>query len=253
VAATHDSAVAGMFSRIARFYDPLNHLLSLGLDRHWRVVLARRALEKGGTTALDLAAGTLDVSLIMRRLQPEVVVAAVDFCPAMLARGRRKLRRENIRSVLPVIADAKRLPVRTDFADCLTMAFGIRNILPRHAAYAEMLRALKPGGRACILEFGSGRERIWGGKYNFYLEAILPRIGRMISRDRAAYSYLAESIRAFPTARELERELLEAGFARVWHQKLTSGVVCLHVAEKAGWSAGRAANKLSGITQYGTL
>jgi demethylmenaquinone methyltransferase/2-methoxy-6-polyprenyl-1,4-benzoquinol methylase len=223
-----------MFGRIARFYDLLNHLLSLGLDRRWRAALAQKALEKGGAAVLDLAAGTLDVSLALRRLQPKIIVAAVDFCPAMLTRGRRKLTRENIRRVLPVTADAKRLPVRSGFADCLTIAFGIRNILPRQAAYAEMLRALKPGGRACILEFGSGRERIWGGMYNFYLNAILPGIGRMISGDRAAYSYLAESIRAFPTARELELELLEAGFARVWHQKLTSGVVCLHVAEKAG-------------------
>jgi demethylmenaquinone methyltransferase/2-methoxy-6-polyprenyl-1,4-benzoquinol methylase len=223
-----------MFSRIARFYDLLNHLLSLGLDRRWRVALARRSLEKGGRTALDLAAGTLDVSLALRRQQPEIVVAAVDFCPAMLARGRRKLTGEDIRRVLPVTADAKRLPVKAGFADCLTMAFGIRNILPRQAAYAEMLRALKPGGLACILEFGSGRERIWGGLYNFYLNAVLPRVGRVISGDGAAYGYLAESIRAFPTARELETELLEAGFARAWHQKLTSGVVCLHVAEKAG-------------------
>jgi demethylmenaquinone methyltransferase/2-methoxy-6-polyprenyl-1,4-benzoquinol methylase len=234
VAASHDSAVAGMFSRIARFYDPLNHLLSLGLDRHWRAVLALKALEKGGRTALDLAAGTLDVSLALRRLQPKIIVAAVDCCPAMLTRGRHKLTGENIQRVLPVTADAKRLPVRSGFADCLTIAFGIRNILPRRAAYAEMLRSLKPGGRACILEFGSGRERVWGGIYNFYLNAVLPLIGHMISGDRSAYSYLAESIRAFPTARELESELLEAGFARVWHQKLTSGIVCLHLAEKAG-------------------
>jgi demethylmenaquinone methyltransferase/2-methoxy-6-polyprenyl-1,4-benzoquinol methylase len=242
-----------MFSRIARFYDLLNHLLSLGFDRHWRSVLARRALEKGGATALDLAAGTLDVSLALRRLQPKIIVAAVDFCPAMLTHGRRKLTRENIRRVLPVAADAKHLPVRTSFADCLTMAFGIRNILPRQAAYAEILRALRPGGRACILEFGSGRERIWGGLYNFYLNVILPRIGRMISRDRAAYSYLAESICAFPTAQELERELLEAGFARDWHHKLTSGVVCLHVAEKAEQSVGRGTNEPLGISKYGTL
>jgi demethylmenaquinone methyltransferase/2-methoxy-6-polyprenyl-1,4-benzoquinol methylase len=203
--------------------------------------LAQKALEKGGATALDLAAGTLDVSLALRHLQPEIVVAAVDFCPAMLIRGRRKLTGKNMHRVLPVTADAKRLPVRSAFADCLTIAFGIRNILPRQAAYAEMLRALKPGGRACILELGSGRERIWGGIYNFYLNVILPGIGRVISGDRTAYSYLAESIRAFPTARELESELLEAGFARVWQQKLTSGNVCLHTAEKAGQPVGNAA------------
>jgi demethylmenaquinone methyltransferase/2-methoxy-6-polyprenyl-1,4-benzoquinol methylase len=221
-----------MFSRIAGFYDLLNHLLSLGLDRRWRAALAERALEKGGRTALDLAAGTLDVSLALRRRRPELVVAALDFCPAMLNCGRGKLKSENARRILPVAADAKSLPLKANSVDCVTMAFGIRNILPRQAAYAETLRVLRPGGRFCILEFGSGRERIWAGVYNFYLNAVLPRIGRIISRDKTAYGYLAESIRAFPTARELEAELLKAGFARVRHEKLTSGIVCLHTAEK---------------------
>ena len=113
------------------------------------------------------------------------------------------------------------------------MAFGIRNITPREAAFREMLRVLTPGGRACILEFGSGRERIWGGLYNFYLGRILPRVGRLFSGDTAAYGYLAETINAFPSARALEKELIDAGFASAWHRKLTSGIVCLHLAEKA--------------------
>ncbi|MDR1777953.1 MAG: ubiquinone/menaquinone biosynthesis methyltransferase [Desulfovibrio sp.] len=233
----HDKAVAGMFSRIARFYDLLNHALSLGLDIRWRSALAETALEKAstegrGTTALDLAAGTLDVSLALRRRHPDALVLALDFCPAMLERGRRKLTREEFR-ILSVAADAKALPVGDSVADCVAMAFGIRNILPREAAYAEMLRVLKPGGRACILEFGSGRERVWGGIYNFYLNAVLPRIGRLVSRDATAYDYLARTVREFPTASRLEAELCRAGFIRVWHKKLTSGIVCLHVAEKA--------------------
>ncbi|MDR3320145.1 MAG: ubiquinone/menaquinone biosynthesis methyltransferase [Desulfovibrio sp.] len=233
MAAPHDNAVAGMFGRIARFYDLLNHVLSFGLDRRWRAVLAERALEKGGTVALDLAAGTLDVSLALRCLRPEITVVALDFCPSMLERGRRKLKGENAGRVLPVTANVKRLPVRANSANCITMAFGIRNILPRQAVYAEMLRALKPGGLACILEFGSGRERILGGIYNFYLDVVLARIGRIISRDNAAYNYLAETIRDFPTVPELEEELLEAGFVLVRSQKFTSGIVCLHVAEKS--------------------
>ena len=227
----HDAAVAGMFGRIAGWYDFLNRLLSLGIDQHWRRVLARAACPGDGL-ALDLAAGTLDVSLALRREAPDALVAAMDFCPPMLAHGRRKLKGGNARHILPVAADARRLPLRADSAACITMAFGIRNIAPRPAAFAEMLRVLRPGGRACILEFGSGRERIWGGLYNVYLDHILPRVGRAISRD-GAYGYLADSIRAFPTAAELEEEMRTAGFARVWHRKLTSGIVCLHVGEKA--------------------
>ena len=113
------------------------------------------------------------------------------------------------------------------------MAFGIRNILQREAAFAEMLRVLRPGGRACILEFGSGQERIWGGLYNFYLNRVLPHVGRLFSKDPAAYGYLADTIRAFPTARKLEEEMLRAGFARARHIRLTSGIVCLHMGEKA--------------------
>ena len=151
----------------------------------------------------------------------------------MLALGRRKLKGENVSRILPVAADAKRLPLSAASVDCITIAFGIRNIIPREAAWAEMLRVLRPGGRACILEFGSGQERIWGGLYNFYLNRVLPQIGRVFSRDAGAYGYLADTICAFPSARALEDEMRAAGFARAWHRKLTSGIVCLHVGEKA--------------------
>lgn len=228
----HDAAVAGMFGRIARFYDFLNHALSLGLDLHWRKVLARNVRLGESKVVLDLAAGTLDVALAVRREHPAALVPALDFCPPMLRRGLRKLKGENAARVLPVAADAKRLPLPAASVDCVTMAFGIRNILPREAAFVEMLRVLRPGGRACILEFGSGRERIWGGLYNVYLNRVLPRVGRIFSRDPAAYEYLAATIRDFPTAARLEEEMIDAGFARAWHLRLTSGIVCLHVGEK---------------------
>jgi demethylmenaquinone methyltransferase/2-methoxy-6-polyprenyl-1,4-benzoquinol methylase len=233
----NDSAVAGMFGRIVRFYDVLNRVLSLGFDQRWRAVLAQSALQAvthNKVVALDLAAGTLDVALALRRVRPDISadmrVLALDFCPPMLERGRRKLVGEN--AVLPVAADAKKLPLPDASVHCVTMAFGIRNITPRAIAFDEMLRVLKKGGRACILEFGSGRERIWGGVYNVYLNVVLPRIGRFFSGDSAAYDYLVETIRAFPTATTLEDELRAAGFARVWHIRLTSGIVCLHVGEK---------------------
>ena len=149
-----------MFGRIVRFYDLLNRVLSLGLDQYWRKVLARNVRLGDTGVVLDLAAGTLDVSLAIRRQHPTALVPALDFCPPMLVQGSRKLKGENARCILPVAADAKRLPLPDASVDCLTIAFGIRNIIPREAAFAEMLRVLRPGGRACILEFGSGRERI---------------------------------------------------------------------------------------------
>jgi demethylmenaquinone methyltransferase/2-methoxy-6-polyprenyl-1,4-benzoquinol methylase len=118
--------------------------------------------------------------------------------------------------------------------DAATIAFGIRNIRPRMAAHKEVLRCLKPGGRFCILEFGTGRRKVWGGLYNFYLNSVLPGFGRLISGDRAAYRYLADTIREFPDERQLSRELMDAGYARVFHVAMLSGIVYLHVAEKAG-------------------
>ena len=229
----HDAAVAGMFGRIAGMYDVGNRILSCGIDIYWRRVLADTVRLGPTRRVLDLAAGTLDVALAVRRRWPEATVPALDFCPPMLRRGLPKLARRGERRILPVAADAKRLPLPDASVDCVTMAFGIRNITPRSEAFREMLRVLTPGGRACILEFGSGKERIWGGLYNFYLGRILPRIGRLFSGDNAAYGYLADTINAFPSALTLEKELTDAGFARAWHQKLTSGIVCLHVAEKA--------------------
>ena len=229
----HDAAVAGMFGRIVPFYDLLNRVLSLGLDQYWRKVLAQNVRLGDTGRVLDLAAGTLDVSLAIRRRYPTAVVPAMDFCPPMLVRGSRKLKDNNARCILPVAADAKRLPLPDASVDCITIAFGIRNILPREAAFAEMLRVLRPGGRACILEFGSGQERIWGGLYNVYLNHLLPRVGKIFSKDPGAYEYLADTIRKFPSARSLEQEMRTAGFERAWHEKLTSGIVCLHVGEKA--------------------
>ena len=114
--------------------------------------------------------------------------------------------------------------------DAATIAFGIRNIRPREAAYAELLRVLKPGARFCILEFGTGKRRIWGGAYNFYLTQVLPGFGRLVSGDAAAYRYLADTIRAFPDEEALAGELTRAGFVDVTHKALASGIVFVHTA-----------------------
>ena len=231
--AMHGRQVAAMFGRIAGWYDFLNHTLSLGLDIYWRWRLARAARPGTGGLVLDLAAGTLDVSLALCRQYPDARVAAVDFALPMLLRGKAKLKGDLFRRILPVQGDGRQLPLPDACADAATIAFGIRNIRPRLAAHREVLRILKPGGRFCILEFGTGRRKVWGGLYNFYLDSVLPTLGRIISGDRAAYRYLAETIREFPDERQLSRELLDAGYARVFHVAMLSGIVYLHVAEKA--------------------
>lgn len=243
----HGRQVAAMFGRIAGWYDFLNHTLSLGLDIYWRWRLARSAAPlstpKAGGVVLDLAAGTLDVALALVRMYPGLRVAAVDYTLPMLARGKEKLKGPLSQIILPVQGDGRLLPLPDESMDAATIAFGIRNIRPRMAAHREVLRVLKPGGRFCILEFGTGRRKVWGGLYNFYLDKVLPGLGRLVSGDRAAYRYLAETIREFPDERQLSRELLEAGYARVFHVAMLSGIVYLHVAEKAGPAEASAASQ----------
>lgn len=242
--------VAAMFGRIAPFYDLLNHSLSIGQDIRWRRKLVDAVAPPPNGLVLDLAAGTLDVTVALRRRWPQLTVAALDFTRPMLARGlKRKLTRPLAVRVAAVQADGRALPLPDACLDGATIAFGIRNIRPREACYAEVLRCLKPGARFCILEFGTGRKRIWRGLYNFYLNRVLPGIGRLVSHDPKAYRYLADTIREFPAEDELATELLDAGFKDVYHRPLTSGIVFLHVASK-----GRSLSPdKNGLTQGGTM
>ncbi len=231
-----EAAVSAMFGRIVRWYDPLNRILSLGLDQRWRAVLAKTALsgleQTPSPQLLDLAAGTLDVSLALYARRNDAHITAMDFCQPMLERGRAKLTTPALRAaIVTATADARELPLPDESFYAVTMAFCIRNIAPREKAMKEMFRVLKPNGKACILEFGSGQQRIWKGLYNFYLNTILPQMGKIFSGD-SAYAYLARTIREFPTADALADEMRGAGFGSVYHMPLTSGIVRLHVAQK---------------------
>ncbi len=229
----HARRVSGMFGRIARWYDFLNHSLSLGQDIVWRRRLVSKVRKAGTGRVLDLATGTMDVTIEILRQHPSMRVLAMDFALPMLARGMDKLSRRRLTGVLPAGADGRMLPLPDACVDCVTIAFGIRNIRPRAEAHAEILRVLAPGGRLCILEFGSSRRPIWKGLYNLYLNHILPTAGKLVSGDAEAYRYLAETIGEFPPPRELAEELLTAGFAKVGWQPLMSGIVNIHVADKA--------------------
>lgn len=226
----HGKRVSGLFDNIAAWYDFLNHFLSVGQDIYWRRRLVRCVRPGATRTVLDLAAGTLDVSREVRRQFPELRVLSLDFSRAMLCKGKGKIVGEP--AILPVQADGRALPLPDGCVDTVTIAFGIRNILPRTDAYREILRVLAPGGRLCILEFGTGKARIWQGLYNFYLGTALPRIGRFFSKNPEAYQYLADTILAFPDARALAAELVGAGFDQVGYEALSSGIVYIHVARK---------------------
>lgn len=231
----HAKAVNAMFGRIAGWYDFLNHFLSAGQDIYWRyrlVRMLRPVLPEHDGIVLDLAAGTLDVTLEILRQRPGARVLAMDYSLPMLLQGARKVPPRLKDRVALVRADGRTLPLPDASVHAATIAFGIRNILPRPAAHAEVFRVLKPGGRYLILEFGSARRPILKGFYNFYLKRLLPLFGRIFSGDSEAYGYLARTIAEFPDAPDLAQELRAAGFARVAWTPLFFGVVNIHAAEK---------------------
>ncbi len=226
-----EKKIAGLFNNIARRYDFLNHFLSAGLDIYWRQRLARLLPVQQSPLYIDVAAGTMDVTLALQKQLPEQEprIFACDFSWNMLRLGKKK---NTFSNLVPVLADGTNLPFPDNCADVLTIAFGLRNIPKREQFYAESLRVLKPGGKLYILEFGGASKAIWKGLYNFYLRRILPAIGQLFSRDPGAYHYLADTVRAFPLAKELAAEIHVAGFEEVGCFPLTGGIVWIHTACK---------------------
>ena len=225
--------VAGMFGRVAGSYDLLNHLLSAGCDIAWRRAMVRALLAPGLPSGpiLDLAAGTLDVSIMLAGMGERPIVA-VDPCLPMLVRGTTKLDARTARRVHPALGDGLALPLADASVAGATIAFGIRNIKPREAAFRELARVIKPGGRLMVLEFGTGKRRLWGGAYNFYLSRVLPKIGKLVSGDDEAYRYLAATIREFPDEQALADKMRQAGFGEVSYRAMTGGIVFLHAGVK---------------------
>jgi demethylmenaquinone methyltransferase/2-methoxy-6-polyprenyl-1,4-benzoquinol methylase len=226
--------IAGMFDAIAGRYDLLNTVLSAGLDRYWR----RRAIATlaltGRETMLDVCTGTADVAIgAARRSHGAGRVVGVDFSGAMLAHGLEKIRAKALQPRIQLIrGDAMRLPVATGSVDAITIAFGIRNVEHTDTACAELLRALKPGGRLAILEFGLPVSPAVRPLYLWYFRNVLPRIGRAVSKHTAAYSYLPESVGTFPWGADFARMLGRAGFSQVQSRPLTFGIVYLYSARK---------------------
>ena len=226
--------IAGMFDAIAPRYDLLNHLLSAGIDRRWRARAIRSLALSGREVLLDVCTGTADVALEARRVPLGAArVVGIDFAGAMLAIGWRKVRAaEQSSRILLVRGDATRLPVSDASVDAATVAFGIRNVERPDAACTEMARVLRSGGRLAILEFGEPRVPGVRALYLWYFAYVLPMIGRVISRHRAAYSYLPASVRSFPPPAAFAATLEGAGFCDVQAVPLSLGIVYLYTARR---------------------
>ena len=222
--------VRAMFGRVAPRYDLANHLLSFHIDKLWRSHTVRRVgpvLERPGARVLDICCGTGDLVMALQRACPQPVFGS-DFCHPMLVAAGEKVAHAHVPSML-FESDALRLPVRDASLDLITVAFGFRNLANYGAGLQEMRRALRPGGMAAILEFSQPPNPVFGAAYGFYSRQVLPWIGGLLTGSRDAYLYLPESIRKFPTAPCLAEEMRTAGFADVSFERLTFGIVALHL------------------------
>jgi demethylmenaquinone methyltransferase/2-methoxy-6-polyprenyl-1,4-benzoquinol methylase len=220
-----------MFDAIAARYDFLNHVLSAGLDTRWRARAVRELRLATGARIVDLCTGTADFAIEAQHAVGDARVVGVDFAAAMLRLGLQKLRARGLdRAVRLVRGDATRIPVRDGWADAATIGFGIRNVAVPEAALDELARVLKPGGRLAILEFGEPVVPGVRALYNWYFRAVLPRLGRLVSKHQSAYSYLPASVGAFPPPSAFAETIAAHGFVEVRAVPLSLGIVYLYVA-----------------------
>lgn len=222
--------VAQVFDSVANRYDLMNDLMSLGVHRLWKRFAIALAGIKPGAWVLDLAGGTGDLaSRLVPRVGPKGYVVLADINAAMLAQGRKRLIDEGILgNVAYVQADAEQLPFPDSCFDCITMAFGLRNVTLKENALASMYRVLKPGGRALILEFSHPVAPGLKPVYDLYSFTVLPLLGRWVANDAASYRYLAESIRMHPDQETLRTMMTQAGFERCEYFNLSGGIVAAH-------------------------
>ncbi len=221
--------IAGMFDAIASRYDLLNHLLSAGIDRYWRMRAIRSLGLTGTETVLDLCTGTADLAMAAARPGRARHVLGIDFAGAMLRIGHEKVARAGLDGAIRLVqGDAMVLPLADGSVDAVTIAFGIRNVADPLAACRDIRRVLRPGGRLAILEFGLPPARPVRALYLWYFRHVLPRIGRLVSRHSSAYTYLPASVGSFPAPAEFARLLETAGFTQVRANPLTLGIVYLY-------------------------
>lgn len=227
--------VGEVFSSVAGKYDVMNDVMSLGIHRIWKRYFVATAQPRPGSRVLDLAGGTGDIAVLLReRVGDTGEVVVGDINGEMLRVGRDRMTdRGLVRGLSWVQCNAQALPFPNGSFDLVTIAFGLRNVTDKDAALAEMLRVLRPGGQARVLEFSQVTASWFKPIYDFHSFNVLPRLGAMIAGDESSYRYLAESIRKHPPQRELQALMEASGFVRCNYRNLSAGIVAIHTGYKA--------------------
>lgn len=224
--------VADMFNNIAGKYDFLNHFLSLGIDKGWRKKAIAEIAKVQPKTILDVATGTGDLAIAASKLNPEKIIG-IDIAAQMLDVGRQKLKEKGLTELISMqVGDSEALPFADNSFDAITCAYGVRNFEHLEAGLKEMCRVLRPGGKLAILEFSHPKQFPVKQGYQFYFKYILPTLGKLVSKHSTAYSYLPESVMAFPEGQRFCGILAQCGFKEPKARPLTFGITTLYTATK---------------------
>ena len=223
--------VQKMFDDISSRYDFLNHFLSFGIDIYWRKKFIQQLHIKDGQTVLDVACGTGDIGFEILK-NDEVELINIDISKNMLDIAEKKAQNKKLVNIKFIQGDAEMLPLENEQVDCLSIAYGFRNIAHYENALNEFYRVLKPGGTLGILEFSIPRSKIFGSIFMFYFHHVLPRIGSLFSRSDA-YRYLPESVDFFPSRDDICQKIMNAGFKRSKFIDLTFGVSTIFLGMKS--------------------
>lgn len=224
--------VREMFDSIAGKYDFLNHFLSLGIDRIWRKKLISRIAAEKPSKILDLASGTADLAIEAARAT-QAIITGTDISVEMLAIGRDKVRELGLENrITLLIADSENLPFEDNTYDAAMVAFGVRNYENLQKGLDEMNRVLKPGGKACILEFAQPGLFPVKQLFSLYFRFVLPLLGKLISRHKSAYTYLPESVSVFPQGENFCMRMTKSGFSDISYRKLSFGIAMLYTGFK---------------------
>ena len=224
--------VRNMFNNIASYYDFLNHFLSAGIDRRWRKYTMNLIKHMKHDFILDVATGTADLAIQLAKIHPKKIIG-IDISDKMLEIGRKKIRSKNLEKLISLQnADSENLPFPDESFDVAMAAFGVRNFEDLNKGISEMFRILKSGGAIVVLEFSKPQKFPFKQIYLLYFQNILPLIGKIVSKNKTAYSYLPESVRVFPLGNEFLSVLKKNGFADNHFHPLTMGVVSVYVGRK---------------------